>query len=438
MRISVIGLGKVGSCMVASYASKGHQVIGSDINPALVETIGKHIAPFEESNLANLLHQHSGRITTTLDVKKAVQESELTFIIVPTPSEESGAFSTKYVESACEAIGAALKEKNEYHVITVVSTMLPGDSRARIIPTLERASGKKCGTDFGYAYSPSFIALGTIVKNILHPDFHLLGEFDQKSGDTVASFYTTANNNSAPIERMSVESAEIAKIALNAYVTSKITFANTLADLCHNIPHADVDSVTNALGKDRRIGAAYLGAGLGYGGPCFPRDNKAFAMALKRGGVEQNVPMSVHDYNERMVESVWEKVFASLPKTAHITVLGLSYKPDTPYIDEAQGVKFVQKLLDEGFAVTVYDPPPMADIASVFGERVHAAKELSEALERADVVFISYPSPSFDPLMQKLVGRTAPITIIDPWRTYRPLSTLPAVTYIPLGIGPVH
>ncbi len=421
--------------MVAAYSSKGHDIVGVDINPTLVEAIKNHTAPFDETQLGEMLQQYASHSTATTSMDDAIQGSDLTFIIVPTPSEESGAFSIQFVESACKAVGAALQKKSAYHVVVVVSTVLPGDSRQRIIPALEGASGKKCGTDFGYAYSPSFIALGTIIKNILYPDLHLLGEFDARSGEVVAQFYASANNNSAPIERMSVESAEVTKIALNAYVTSKITFANTLAELCQSIPFADVDSVTNALGKDRRIGAAYLGAGLGYGGPCFPRDNRAFARALERGGVSQNVPLSVHDYNEQVVDMVWKKALATLPHAARVTILGLSYKPDTPYVDEAQGMKFAQKFMQEGFALTVFDPPPSAD-AKNLGDTATMVSTLHEALQQADVVFISYPSPAFDALPQELANRNTPVTVIDPWRKYRALSTLSHVTYVPLGIGP--
>ena len=246
-RVSVIGLGKVGSAMVAAYASRGFPVVGTDRDPSLVECIGLHEAPYEEQDLAKLLSENRERIRCVATTAEAVLQSDISFIIVPTSSAADGTFSTQYVEAACRDVGSALRDKSTYHLVVVVSTILPSDSVERIIPALESTSGKRVGADFGYAYSPSFIAIGSIIRNILYPDFHLVGEYDKRSGDMLQAFYEKTCINEAPVERMSVESAEIAKIALNSYVTQKITFANVLADLCSRVPNADVDSVTHAL-----------------------------------------------------------------------------------------------------------------------------------------------------------------------------------------------
>lgn len=434
-RISVIGLGKVGSAMVASYASRGFEVVGSDRDQRLVDAVGRHTAPFEEQDLAKLLSENAARIRTTGSTAEAVAQTDITFIIVPTPSAPDGSFATKYVESACADIGAALKAMDRYHLVVVVSTMLPMDTQERILPVLEGQSGKKAGVDFGYCYSPSFIAIGSIVRNILYPDFFLVGEFDKRSGDTVESFYTKMRVNDASVERMSIESAELTKIALNSYVTQKITFANLLADICSKLPNADVDSVTTALGKDRRIGAAYLKGGMGYGGPCFPRDNKAFSQSASRYGVMQQVAEHVHAYNESIIDKVYERAFASMPKTSTIAVLGLSYKPNTYLTDEAQGLKMVQKLVKEGHSVIWYDPPPAAarEETPASARRIDTLKE---AVDASDACFISYPSEEFDELPKLLAGRAKAFTLIDPDRRYRGLSGLAAhINYVPFGIG---
>ncbi len=435
LHVSVIGLGKVGSAMVASYASRGFEVIGSDRDPRLVEFIGRHEAPFDEQDLAKLLSENGARIRTTASTAEAVAQSDITFIIVPTPSVPDGSFSTKFVESACADIGAALKSKDGYHLIIVVSTILPMDSQERILPVLEDASGKLAGTDFGYCYSPSFIAIGSIIRNILFPDFCLVGEYDKKSGDIIGAFYEKLRMNNATVERMSIESAELAKIALNSYVTQKITFANLLTDICSQLSNADVDSVTTALGKDRRIGSAYLKGGMGYGGPCFPRDNKAFSQSASRYGVMQQVAEHVHAYNEGIIDKVFDRVFKSMPKSSTVAVLGLSYKPNTYLTDEAQGLKMVQKLLKEGYSVVWYDPPPMARRDETPSE-ARRVDTLDEAVRQADACFISYPSEDFDSLPALVKTLDKPFTVIDPDRRYRDLAGRgPNIRYVPFGIG---
>ena len=381
-----------------------------------------------------MLTEHAARIRTTSQIAEAVQQSAISFVIVPTPSEDSGEFSTKFVESACSAIGEALAEKDDFHVVALVSTVLPGNSRERIIAALERSSGKKCGIDFGYAYNPSFIALGSIIKDTLYPDMHLIGESDTKTGDILQAFYEHADNNSAPMQRMSIESAEITKIALNSYVTMKITFANMLADFAHQVPRANVDDVTRALGADSRIGKKYLKAGMGYGGPCFPRDNRALSSAMQRFGVQQDITAAVDTYNERMIDIVWDKAVSALPQNSSVAILGVSYKPDTPHTDEAQGLKMLHALQKRGTNIIVYDPPPSADPSKLADVVVVAS--IAEALDRDDACFISYLSEGFNTLPELLSHRVKPITVIDPWRAYPSLSTLPHVTYIPLGIGP--
>src|SRR5262249_44043123 len=180
-------------------------------------------------------------------------------------------------------IGAALAAKSGYHLVVLVSTVLPGSTR-RLASLLERASGKTCGADFGVCYSPQFIALGSVIRDFLHPEFTLIGEFDDRSGQMLQAAFTDVLPDRPPSRRMSLENAELAKIALNTYVTMKITFANQLAAVSDRLPQGDVDTVTATIGLDVRIGPKYLKGGLGYGGPCFPRDNLAFgAMARELG-----------------------------------------------------------------------------------------------------------------------------------------------------------
>ena len=276
MKISVVGLGKLGSPIVAVLAAKGFDVIGIDTNPALVDKINNHIAPVEEPRLQELLTEHKARISATLDWSKAIRETDMTSIIVPTPSGPDGAFRNDYVLSVMDEIGRVLATKQGYHLVAVHSTTMPGSIGGPIRERLERASGRKVGPDLGLCYNPEFIALGDVVQGLLHPDFVLIGESDKKAGDILAGLYRTVVGPDANIARMNFVNAELTKISVNTYVTMKISFANMLGEICDRLEGADVQVVADAIGRDTRIGRKYLKPAIGYGGPCFPRDTIAF------------------------------------------------------------------------------------------------------------------------------------------------------------------
>lgn len=435
MRISIVGLGKIGSCLVSAYASAGHQVTGYDIKEELVNAITQHRAPFPEPQLQELLTEHAAKIRATNTISRAVEDSDISFVIVPTPSLPDGTFDTTFAEKACESIGAALKNKNEFHVVSIVSTVLPGDSYKKLIPVLERTSGKKSGVGFGYAYNPSFIALGEVVKNLLYPDMHLVGADDEKTTDVLSNFYRETNKNGAPVESMSIVSAEIAKIALNAYITQKITFANRLADFASRVPKADVDDITRALGADSRIGKKYLKGGLGYGGPCFPRDNKAFAASAQRWGSEQKTALSIDDFNNELAGRIVDYCFQNIPTDKTIGILGTSYKPNTDLLEESPSIEIAKYLLDRGYEMIFFNPPPASDPSAALGVHVSNAQSLKEALEKSDVYFIAYPSKVFDEIVSYLKKDHRKKIVIDPWRLYRELALIPHVSYISFGIG---
>ena len=268
--VSVIGGGKLGASMVAGMASRGFHGICIDKNPDVVDLLNAGRAPVFETGLEDMVSENADRISATLDFDEAISNLEVSFVIVPTPSEDSGAFSTAYAEEAFAKIGSALKKKNGYHVVVLTSTVLPGATRATLLPILEKSSGKKCGPDFGLCYSPEFIALGTVLRDCLNPDFYLVGQFDEKSGDFLEEINAAVALNGAKSLRMTIENAELAKIAINGFVTLKISYANMLGEICERLPGGDIDAVSDALGMDKRIGRAYLTGGFGFGGPCFP------------------------------------------------------------------------------------------------------------------------------------------------------------------------
>ena len=308
--VSVVGLGKLGASMAAAIASRGFDVIGVDVNQRVVDLLNAGHAPVQETNLEGTIVTHRERLRATLSHREAILNSDVTFVIVPTPSDERGAFSLQYAKWAFGEIGRALAEKNRYHVVVLTSTVLPGSTRYGLLPVLERESGKVCGEDFGLCYSPEFIALGSVIHNFLNPDFTLIGEFDERAGNQLEAYYAKIMENTPPCQRMSLENAELTKIALNTYVTTKITFANMLAEMCTLIPGGDVDVVSDALGLDTRIGRKYLTGALGYGGPCFPRDNVALSFIARALGTEAPLAETTDRLNRSLAGKIVEHLLS--------------------------------------------------------------------------------------------------------------------------------
>lgn len=435
LNVSVVGLGKLGSPMTAVFASRGHRVVGVDVNPEYVRAIDSGEAPVFEPGLDQMLSDHKARISASQDYGTAIAETDITFLVVATPSDDEGGFSLRYVLPACESIGRELARKEGYHLVVLTSTVLPGACEAEIRPALERASGKTCGRDFGLCYSPEFIALGSVLKDLVNPDFFLVGEDDERAGQMLEEFYSTIAENGAPSARMNLVNAEIAKLSVNTFVTTKISFANMISGICERIPGADVDVVTNTLGRDKRIGSRYLKGALGYGGPCFPRDNVALTHLARGLGAPAELAAATDAINRDQVPHLAELIRARLEDRGKVAVLGLSYKPDTDVIEESQGVQLAQKLADAGLDVHVYDPAAMANARKTL-RGVTFAGSVEEAVSAAGVIAITTPWNEFRALE---VGRDDKLTgkrvVIDCWRILDRSGIDDSVEYVALGVG---
>lgn len=436
MMVSVVGMGKLGAPFVACLAAKGYRVVGVDTNREVVESVASGRAPVYEPGLAELMAEHRDRIEATGDLGAAVSRSEITFVIVPTPSEEAGGFSIAYVLDACSSIGEALRSVDRYHLVVITSTVLPGSTDGPIKNTLEKSSGKACGTGFGLCYNPEFIALGSVIRNTLNPDFVLIGESDPRAGGMLEQIYRRMCENDPPIARMSIINAEITKLAVNTYVTTKISFANMLARICERLPGADVDVVTEALGNDRRIGHKYLKGALGYGGPCFPRDNQALSFIARKVGVSATLADATDAVNRAQVENLLEVIKKHLPPGGKVGILGLTYKPDTNVVEESQGVLLANRLKDEGISFACHDPAArIEDIAREFSG-VEAPASLEDCVSSSDVIVITTPWEDYgkiDPAVLAEGGKRR--TVIDCWRILDPERIRGYAAYHALGIG---
>jgi UDPglucose 6-dehydrogenase len=435
MIISVVGLGKLGASMAAAMAMKGHEVIAVDVNQKTVDSLNAGHAPVQETNLEEIISANCSRLRATLSHRDAVVESELTFVVVPTPSDERGAFSLQYAVWAFTEIGKALAEKSCYHNVVLTSTVLPGATRYGLLPILERESGKTSGEDFGVCYSPEFIALGSVIRDFLNPDFILIGQFDDHSGTHLEQVYSKIVENRPTCRRMSIENAELAKISVNAFVTMKITFANMLADFCERIPGGNVDVVTGALGLDKRIGLKYLKGGLGYGGPCFPRDNIALEFVARTVGATAELARATDRTNRAVPERIMALIKGRVKKGATVAILGLAYKPFSHVVEESQSIYIVKALNSIGYRVVAYDPLANAMARAELRDQAVILDSATACLEQADAVLIATPDPLFGGLrtIDFMKGRT-PKIVIDCWRILsHELTDCGEIEYVPLG-----
>lgn len=437
MDLSVVGLGKLGAPLAAVLADAGHSVIGVDVSATAVEALSAGRAPVDEPGLQAMIDRNAPRLSATTDYGQAVAASEVTFLIVPTPSDADGTFSLRYVLAAMEEIGRAVAAKQQRHLVVITSTVMPGATNGPIRQALEAAAGRPLSPTLGLCYSPEFIALGSVISDMLHPDFILVGESEPWAGQLLAELMLGAVEGQPPVMCMNLVNAELAKLAVNTYVTTKISYANMLSEICDRLPGADVGDVTRAIGLDSRIGSRYLQGATPYGGPCFPRDNVAFARLARTLGAKADLAEATDRVNRRQLERLADLALEHLGPGGRIAILGLSYKPGTGVVEESTGVGLAELLSRRGYTPVVYDPAGLAGARLVLGEGAEYTASAAACVARADVVVVTTAWPEFKELPSLLVtaGGRRP-TVIDCWRALDPTALAEAADVVYLGTGP--
>ena len=436
MNISVIGLGKLGLCTAACFAAAGHQVYGYDVSEHTRNELKARRPPIDETGLSELLQTAWGALHIVDSCDDAVLASDATLIIVPTPSLPDGRFTNDYLIRVLESMTPALQAKNTFHIVDIVSTVMPGSCDTVFRPLLEQLTGKACGIDFGLVYNPEFIALGSVIRNFLNPDMVLIGTSDDRSGSVIRELYHSTCTTSPTIAVMSLINAEITKISLNCYVTMKISYANGLAAICEKVEGADIDVITAAIGADSRVGSKCLKGGLGFGGPCFPRDNIAFQAFAEEFGGEALLGKAVVAVNNSIPGRIFDRIAACCAAPARVSLLGLSYKPDTHIIEESHSVMLARLLSNAGYTVSLHDPKSLAAAKAQLGDEMHYAASIDECLTDTSAIVLMTDWPEYRELdWTRIASLARPGTaVIDCWRTAGD-SITPAFTYIPLGIG---
>jgi UDPglucose 6-dehydrogenase len=434
--ISVIGLGKLGAPLAACLAGRGFAVIGADVLPHVVACVNQAGPPVQEPGLADLIASSRARLSATTDIGAAVRATEITFVVVPTPSEADGQFSLHLILDACDEIGNVLRDK-PYHLVVITSTVMPGSTGGPVKQRLEEVSGKRCGPDFGLCYNPEFIALGSAIRDMLNPDLILIGESDPHAGNLLVSVYERLCAGTPPVRRMSFVNAELTKLALNTFVTTKISFANMLAEICERLEGGDVDVVTGALGLDSRVGSAYLRGGLAYGGPCFPRDNLALQRFAEDLGVKPLLSEATDATNQLQLARIIDLVMEAKPSDdSPVAILGLAYKPDTDVVIDSPGIALARGLLARGIQVRMYDPLGLENGRAALQGEGHYAASVEECCRGAGLIAIMTPCPEFRSLQAKMTtDGMRPTVILDCWRILNAEMFGSQARYIGLGTG---
>jgi len=416
MNVAVVGLGRLGTPLLAVLGANGHRVVGVDVRADAVDAINQGHSPVEEPGVDELLLAAGARVSASTNYDHALASVELVFIVVPTPTGPDGGFLLDSVLAAVKDVGAVLRRTGQDCLVVITSTVMPGSTSGPIRATLEASAGRPVGSKLGLCYSPEFIALGTVVHDLLNPDMILIGECETGGGATLEAVLSSLTRSAPPVVRMSATNAEIAKLAVNTFVTTKISYANMLGQICGRIDGADVDAVTRAVGHDSRIGPKYLKAGTAFGGPCFPRDNLALSALARRLGVPALVAEATQQTNTVQVEQLIELVVANLPVGGHAGILGLAYKPGTSVTDESAGLNLARRLIELGVPTVVYDPGVKVRTATQLLPGARIADSIRDCVMPSDLVVIATPWPEFGSLEDEGLTSERSRVIVDCWR----------------------
>lgn len=353
MKISIFGMGYVGAVSAGCLAQDGHEVVGVDPNRTKVELVNQGTTPIVEKDIGEMIAAavKQGRLRATTDVAEAVKATDISLICVGTPSQLNGNLDLSYVRRVCEEIGQALRDKSGFHVVVARSTMLPGSMRQVVIPTLEAASGKKAGVDFGVCNNPEFLREGTAVFDYYNPPKTVIGETDVGAGDVLAKLY---EGMKAPLIRTSIETAEMVKYTDNVWHALKVGFANEIGNLCKSL-NIDSHQVMEIFCQDTKLNLSpyYLKPGFAFGGSCLPKDVRALTYKGKSLDVSLPILNAILPSNELQVQKAVDMVMAKGKR--RIGVLGFSFKAGTDDLRESPVVEVIERLLGKGYELCIFD-----------------------------------------------------------------------------------
>ena len=413
MRISFIGLGKLGLPLATCFAKNKINVLAIDKNESLINKLKKNICPWIENSLDQNINKASKYIEYTSQYSK-IAETEATIILVNTPSDKNTKyFSNQFIKDSLENVCIELKKaKKKNHLFILSSTVMPLSINEELIPLIEKITNFKLNEEFGFVYIPDFVAIGEIINGFENPDFVLIGQSNSNYGGIAENLYRSIIKNNAKINRMNLLEAEVAKISLNTYITTKISFSNFLGLLCKKIDSSiNIDKITNCIGQDKRIGNKYLKAGISYGGTCFPRDAQAMIKLAEKFKLNAHQIIA----NETINEESDEEIIKLINKTRKIKVaiLGLSFKNNTSVVEESLAFKIISKAKNKKLKFNCYDISGEAiqNFQKIIkNNNIKYYTDTQTIIDDSEVIILSNNNSEY----KKLVFKDK--TIIDPWR----------------------
>jgi len=439
-RMSVFGLGYVGTVTAACFAYKGFNVVAFDVDKGKVESLNQARSFIYEPELDEIIKQavSSGSLKATYNPNYAIMNSDITFITVGTPQKVDGKIDLRYVEDASRMIGKALKDKDDWHLVVVKSTVIPGTTNNVVKKNIEEVSGKTCDRDFGICFNPEFLREGAAVHDMFYPDRLIIGG-SEKSSSYLLNLYNMFYGEKMPETIITnAENAELIKYANNAFLAMKVSFINMIARICQKIPKGDVEVVAKGIGLDKRIGSLFLKAGAGWGGSCWPKDLSALKKFAEEIGLElplvdatieinKTQPLILIDFAKELIGSLEGK---------RISILGLSFKPNTDDMREAVSIKIIESLLKEGAEVIAYDPKAMDNAKKIFGKKIIYANNSIECLKGADCAMIVTEWDEFKNLKpEDFINNMRNPALIDGRRIYDPKIFSSKLKFKAIGLG---
>ena len=419
-KISVFGLGYVGAVTSACLAQKGFEVIGVEPNKVKVDIVNSGHSPIIEKDLAEYISRgvSAGRIKCTSDFQEAIANTEVSFICVGTPSRSNGSIDLRYIENVCTNIGTALREKDEYHLVVVRSTVLPGTTLNVIGPLLEEVSGKKINQGFGLAFNPEFLRESTAIYDFFHPPKTVVGSGSQKNAETIANIYRGIEG---PFINTTIETAEMVKYADNLFHALKVCFANEFGNICKQL-NVDSHEVMNIFCQDRKLNLSpyYLKPGFAFGGSCLPKDLKALTYLANRKDLNTPILNAIMPSNEQQIKYGINQI-VSLGKK-NIGILGFAFKAGTDDLRESPIVELIETLLGKGYRIKIYDQK--VSLAKLFGankafiqQRIPHISELmvediNDIVEHSQVIVIGNKSDEFINIFPQLTEEQYVIDLV--------------------------
>lgn len=436
MQLCIIGTGYVGLITGACLSEMGNYVICVDNDEEKLKKLKNGITPLYEPGLEELIlaNVSEGRLEFTNDLNYAVKKSIACFIAVGTPSGDDGSCDLSFVLSVANDIGKAMSECNEYKIIVDKSTVPVGTHKL-----VEEEIKKNYKGEFDVVSNPEFLKQGAAVDDFLKPDRVVIGSESEKAIDIMREIYNPFTRTGNPIIIMDIKSAEMTKYAANAFLATKISFANEMANISEKVG-ANADLVRIGMSSDKRIGNQFLFHGLGYGGSCFPKDVQALIKTASDFGIDSDLLKATHKVNVNQRKNFVNKILKHYNndiKNKIFAVWGLAFKPRTNDMRESPAITIINMLLDKGAKIKAYDPKAMETAKIIFGDKIVYSSNSYEVLENADALILitewnEFKRPSFDKIKSKL---KEPI-IFDGRNQYdKKRMTDRGIKYISLGIA---